>query len=60
MKYSVAVETIQVVEVDTDNEDAAIELVKQKINYKPTDPIYFSILKEIENLEKEEKEKDNV
>jgi hypothetical protein len=53
MKYLVAIETIQLVETDAETEDAAIELVKQKINYKPTDATKISIVKEaIYNEEK--------
>ena len=53
MKYLVAIETIQLVETDAETEDAAIELVKQKINYKPTDAAKINIVKEaIYNEEK--------
>ena len=47
MKYMVAIETTKMVEVESETAEAAIESVKQKINYKPTDSVNFSIVKEL-------------
>ena len=59
MKYFVYIETSQIVEVDAETEAAAIELVKQKINYHPTDTTTIKIVKEVqfdeqENIEQSE------
>ena len=46
MIYTVAIKNIELVEVEAATEDAAIELVKQKINYRPISPMTLEIVKE--------------
>lgn len=47
MKYMVEVETVQIIEVDAATAEAAIELVKQKLNYRPTDTTIIKVVQEL-------------
>ena len=47
MKYLVAIETIQIVETDAENEEAAIETVKKQMDARVAAAASFSIAQEL-------------
>ena len=47
MKYLVAIETIQIVETDAENEEAAIETVKKQMDARVAAAASFSIVQEL-------------
>ena len=61
MKYSVCVETLNIIEIEATSEDDAIKKVRSALiaqkQIKETDPVTFSIAKEVV-LEDEKNEKE--
>ena len=52
MKYLVAIEIIQIVETDAENEEAAIEIVKKQMDARVAAAASFSIVQELAYDEK--------
>lgn len=56
MKYMIAIETTQYVEVESETAEAAIESVKSQLDPRVAAAAHYSIVREMEEQQQEEKQ----